>query len=97
MDLPVMPPVAPMLAKPVAELPDGPFSFEPKWDGFRTIVFRDGDEDDLMRALWQVLADIPAERRGGAQHGARLRAAYTWDAAARDVEQLYLDIAGKRR
>jgi hypothetical protein len=30
MDLPVMPPVAPMLAKPVAELPDGPFSFEPK-------------------------------------------------------------------
>jgi ATP-dependent DNA ligase len=47
MDLPVMPPVAPMLAKPVAELPDGPYSFEPKWDGFRTIVFRDGDEVEL--------------------------------------------------
>jgi ATP-dependent DNA ligase len=47
MDLPVMPPVAPMLAKPAAELPDGPFSFEPKWDGFRTIVFRDGDEVEL--------------------------------------------------
>jgi ATP-dependent DNA ligase len=47
MDLPVMPPVAPMLAKPVAELPDGPWSFEPKWDGFRTIVFRDGDEVEL--------------------------------------------------
>jgi ATP-dependent DNA ligase len=47
MDLPVMPPVAPMLAKPVAELPDGPHSFEPKWDGFRTIVFRDGDEVEL--------------------------------------------------
>jgi ATP-dependent DNA ligase len=47
MDLPVMPPVAPMLAKPVAELPEGPFSFEPKWDGFRTIVFRDGDEVEL--------------------------------------------------
>ena len=60
-------------------------------------LFRDGDEDDLMRALWQVLADIPAERRGGALHGARLRAAYTWDAAARDVEQLYLDITGKRK
>jgi hypothetical protein len=28
MDLPVMPPVAPMLAKPVAELPEGAFSFE---------------------------------------------------------------------
>jgi ATP-dependent DNA ligase len=47
MDLPVMPPVAPMLAKPVGELPDGPWSFEPKWDGFRTIVFRDGDEVEL--------------------------------------------------
>jgi ATP-dependent DNA ligase len=47
MDLPVMPPVAPMLAKPVAELPDGLWSFEPKWDGFRTIVFRDGGEVEL--------------------------------------------------
>jgi ATP-dependent DNA ligase len=47
MDLPVMPPVAPMLAKPVPVLPDGPWSFEPKWDGFRTIVFRDGDEAEL--------------------------------------------------
>jgi ATP-dependent DNA ligase len=43
MDLPVMPPVAPMLAKSVAEIPDTGH-IEPKWDGFRTIVFRDGDE-----------------------------------------------------
>lgn len=42
-DLPVMPPVAPMLSKPVAEMPDTGH-YEPKWDGFRTIVFRDGDE-----------------------------------------------------
>jgi len=42
-----MPPVAPMLAKPVAELPDGPWSFEPKWDGFRTIIFRDGNQVEL--------------------------------------------------
>jgi ATP-dependent DNA ligase len=47
MDLPVMPPVAPMLAKPVLDMPEGPWSFEPKWDGFRTIVFRDGDEVEL--------------------------------------------------
>ena len=39
-----MPPVAPMLAKPVAGLPSGDYVFEPKWDGFRTIVFRDGGE-----------------------------------------------------
>jgi ATP-dependent DNA ligase len=47
MHLPVMPPVAPMLARPVAAMPDGAWSFEPKWDGFRTIVFRDGDEVEL--------------------------------------------------
>jgi ATP-dependent DNA ligase len=43
MDLPVLPPVAPMLAKSVPEIPDVGH-VEPKWDGFRTIVFRDGDE-----------------------------------------------------
>jgi ATP-dependent DNA ligase len=47
MDLPVNPPVAPMLAKAVDEIPDGPFSFEPKWDGFRAIVFRDRDEVEI--------------------------------------------------
>ena len=46
MDLPVMPPIAPMLAKLVAEIPDTGH-VEPKWDGFRTIVFRDGDEVEL--------------------------------------------------
>jgi len=44
MDLPVMPPVKPMLAKALDALPDGELSLEPKWDGFRCIVFRDGDE-----------------------------------------------------
>src|SRR5689334_23467757 len=46
MKLPVMPPVAPMLAKSVKTIPAGA-SYEPKWDGFRTIVFRDGDEVEL--------------------------------------------------
>jgi ATP-dependent DNA ligase len=46
MDLPVLPPVAPMLAKAAARLPDqaGVWSYEPKWDGFRAVVFRDGHE-----------------------------------------------------
>jgi ATP-dependent DNA ligase len=47
MELPVMPPVSPMLAKAVKEIPDGDLSFEPKWDGFRSIVFRDGDEVEI--------------------------------------------------
>jgi ATP-dependent DNA ligase len=47
MQLPVMPPVAPMLAKAVPEIPTGELSYEPKWDGFRSIVFRDGDEVEI--------------------------------------------------
>jgi ATP-dependent DNA ligase len=44
-DLPVAPPLEPMLAKRVDELPEGEgWLFEPKWDGFRVLVFRDGDE-----------------------------------------------------
>src|SRR5687768_4814827 len=45
MRLPVSPPVLPMLAKRVEALPPGDgWIFEPKWDGFRTLVFRDGDQ-----------------------------------------------------
>jgi ATP-dependent DNA ligase len=42
-----MPPVAPMLAKAVKDLPEAAVSFEPKWDGFRSVVFRDGDEVEI--------------------------------------------------
>ena len=39
------PPVLPMLAKRIDELPAGQtWIFEPKWDGFRALIFRDGDE-----------------------------------------------------
>ena len=45
MNLPVNPPLLPMLAKRVEELPAGEdWIFEPKWDGFRALAFRDGDE-----------------------------------------------------
>lgn len=47
MRLPVVPPVKPMLAKSVAQIPKGEFSYEPKWDGFRSIVFREGDEVEI--------------------------------------------------
>src|ERR1700759_5712198 len=47
-----MPPVKPMLAKSVKGIPDpaksaAGLSFEPKWDGFRYVIFRDGDEVEL--------------------------------------------------
>src|SRR3981081_4909001 len=51
MKLPLMPPVSPMLSKAVADLEALPAGvdliFEPKWDGFRSIVFRDGDDVEL--------------------------------------------------
>jgi ATP-dependent DNA ligase len=47
MKLPLMPPVEPMLAKAAAKVPTGDYLYEPKWDGFRCLVFRDGDEIDL--------------------------------------------------
>jgi ATP-dependent DNA ligase len=46
MKLPVMPPISPMLAKSVASIPTEA-SYEPKWDGFRSICFRDVDQVEL--------------------------------------------------
>ena len=51
-DLPVPPPLSPMLARSVKGVPqadsvEGGLAYEPKWDGFRCIVFRDGDEVEL--------------------------------------------------
>src|SRR3954464_7939385 len=63
MDRPVLPPVKPMLAKPAATLPTGEgWFYEPKWDGFRCIVFRDGDEVELgsrnERPLTRYFPDV---------------------------------------
>jgi ATP-dependent DNA ligase len=45
MSLPFAPPLAPMLSSAADALPAGEgWQFEPKWDGFRTLVFRDGDQ-----------------------------------------------------
>ncbi|WP_338037602.1 ATP-dependent DNA ligase [Nocardioides zeae] len=72
MDLPVMPPVRPMLAKSVAGVPDparhpGGLSFEPKWDGFRCLVFKDGDEVELTsrntKPLTRYFPDVVAAAR----------------------------------
>ncbi|GAA1396227.1 ATP-dependent DNA ligase [Luteococcus peritonei] len=53
MDLPLPLPISPMLAKAVAEVPaadstEGGWSYEPKWDGFRCLVCRDGEEVELL-------------------------------------------------
>lgn len=73
MDLPVSPPLSPMLAKAVTKVPDQPadpvWSYEPKWDGFRALIFRDHDEvviisrggKDLARYFPELVAAARAE------------------------------------
>ncbi len=76
MDLPVMPPVRPMLAKSVKGIPDPAkytvegiegLSFEPKWDGFRCLVFKDGDEVELTsrntKPLTRYFPEVAAAMR----------------------------------
>ncbi len=66
-----MPPVRPMLAKPVANVAatakHGPMLFEPKWDGFRCLVFKDGDEVELAsrntKPLTRYFPDVVAAAR----------------------------------
>ncbi len=49
MTLPLQPPIKPQLARSAKELPRGEgWRYEPKWDGFRTIAFRDGDDVQLQ-------------------------------------------------
>src|SRR5215470_10534254 len=68
MQLPVMPPVEPMLANAVPKIPtaDG-MRYEPKWDGFRTIVFRDGDEVELVsrggKTMTRYFPEVVAQMR----------------------------------
>ena len=70
MNLPVNPPVLPMLAKRVAQLPPGEgWIFEPKWDGFRALFFRDSeeifiqsrDEKPLNRYFPELLEPLKAQ------------------------------------
>src|SRR3954462_10785096 len=57
MPLPIKPPLPPMEARSVDELPVGDeWQYEPKWDGFRCIAFRDGDDVYLQSKAGQPLA-----------------------------------------
>ena len=69
MNLPFDPPLAPMLSSAADALPEGEgWLFEPKWDGFRTLVFRDGgdillqsrDEKPMNRYFPELVAPLAA-------------------------------------
>src|SRR6478609_5067485 len=57
MPLPIQPPFPAMEAQPVDEIPTGDtWQYEPKWDGFRCLAFRDGDDVELQSKAGQPLA-----------------------------------------
>ncbi len=74
MNLPIEPPYPPMEAKQVDDIPAGPnWQYEPKWDGFRCLAFKDGDEVFLQSKsckplaryfpeMARTIAEIPADR-----------------------------------
>jgi len=69
MNLPIMPYIAPMLAKAVEDIPRGAYSYEPKWDGFRSIVFRDRDDVEIgsrnERPMTRYFPEVVAAIRAG--------------------------------
>lgn len=64
-----MPWVAPMLARSVGVIPRGDYSYEPKWDGFRAVVFRDGDEVEIgsrnERPMTRYFPDVVTAIKAG--------------------------------
>ena len=57
--------IEPMEAKLVAELPEEPgWQFEPKWDGFRCLAFRAGDQVDLRAKSGKPLGTLFSRSRG---------------------------------
>src|SRR5215469_14202802 len=57
MNLPIQPPFQPMEMTQVERIPDGPqWEYEPKWDGFRALIFRDGDQIEIQSKSRQPLA-----------------------------------------
>ncbi len=66
MDLSVMPPLSPMLARAATSIPSG-MHYEGKWDGFRAIIFRDGDEVEIgsrnERPMTRYFPEVAAAAR----------------------------------
>ena len=76
--LPIQPPIAPMLAELARELPTGEgWLYEPKWDGFRAIVFWDGQELLIqsrdLKPLGRYFPELEAGLRAGAASAVRAR------------------------
>jgi ATP-dependent DNA ligase len=96
MDLPVMPPVKPMLAKASRELPEGDFLYEPKWDGFRALVFRDGDEVEITSRNTKTLTRYFPELLGPLREQLPQRCVIDGELVVPGMDGLDFDLLGQR-
>jgi len=82
-EFPIAPPIEPMLAKLAEALPpEGGYLYEPKWDGFRAIVFRGADDVYI-----QSRDSRPLDRYFPELHDALLTNPFHPDGMARDLDR----------
>ena len=89
MRLPFQPPLEPMLAKAAPSIPIGDgWLYEPKWDGFRAIVFRDGDETLIQSRDLQLVVAAGFGRAVGAptEEGRRVSEAVALEVIVGDLD-----------
>ncbi len=100
MSLPVQPPVEPMLAKPTgATVPDpGPdeLLFEPKWDGFRCLIFRDGDTVFVQSRKGEDLAYCFPEVVAAARECIPERVVLDGELVIAEQGRLWFELLGQR-
>jgi ATP-dependent DNA ligase len=75
---PIAPPIAPMLAKIAASIPAGDYLYEPKWDGFRAIVFRGGGDVYIQSRDLRPLDRYFPELHNALMYSRRHRSADPW-------------------
>lgn len=98
MTLPVTPPVAPMLAKPLgSSVPEqGDYQFEPKWDGFRCLIFRDGDSVFVQSRSGEDLAYAFPEVVGAARSVLPPRIVLDGELVIAREGRLWFELLGQR-
>lgn len=85
-----------MLAKASKELPEGDFLYEPKWDGFRALVFRDGDQVEITSRNTKTLTRYFPELVGPLREQLPQRCVIDGELVVPGVDGLDFDVLGQR-
>ncbi len=96
LSLPVVPPVKPMLAKAAREVPAGEFLYEPKWDGYRALVFRDGDTVEITSRNTKSLTRYFPELLGSLRSQLPQRCVVDGELVVPGPDGLDFDLLGQR-